>query len=765
MKPGQKLGRKSERRSYLTCRAFYLLLLYTVWVWSCELFDLLCYLAGLPQIFWLSGLLAAGLTTVIAKKIIGRVSYDTASATPVFWLGSAAIVLFFTYKAIQPDLSYDTYNYHLLCQMPGFVDQVSYNVMPGRFQMFGFRLGDRMFYLFRYLLGLRMGTVLNTAAMLVLYSQLTTLIGWLKRNWIAGKGNSRLLRLLTDPPLLAFLVICRVDLLIMSGSYMVELVALPFLFELIVLLLRDSGEAEISGNQDTGRNQEIDGNRDISREAVVFCLIGGLLFSLKMTNIVYLAPLLLLYLWKIRKAVTPRLFIRCLAVGAAPVCVYLVYNLMSTGNPIFPYFNTIFHSPYYYDHDFKDTRWGAHGIQDMILWPYYMIRYPDYRMAEIPCLYNWDLVIGYAAMAALFIASLRAALKRQAGEYRKELLLMAVYAVSLYGWSVTTGYTRYFMGGLLINSLFPLLLLFRVCGKAEAGRNSEASFPGEAFSGASISGASFLGAVVLLVFLGRVQYGFVSVYKGYEAAWRPPIKAVNQENARWLFRDHEVYPKELRERADLILLTQGDFGSYARLMGRDIPVWNLKALESEMGAFKERYLQALEGEMRDGLRVFDMFQQGEAAFNSYLEGLNHLGYYVEELNFPYHGLFGSLAFTFAKLIPADGRINEWYFCRDTEVPGWKTELTIEKEADYYELTALVGNPDSYVNPEPFQVTVLATDGTVTKTAAVFDAAPYGYEKEVAELDLTGLEGAVTLTFQTSSVAGDGVLVNPVLQSK
>ena len=42
-------------------------------------------------------------------------------------------------------MSYDTYNYHLLSQI-GFTDNLNYHVMPGKFQMFGFRLGDRMFY-------------------------------------------------------------------------------------------------------------------------------------------------------------------------------------------------------------------------------------------------------------------------------------------------------------------------------------------------------------------------------------------------------------------------------------------------------------------------------------------------------------------------------------------------------------------------------------------------------------------------------------------
>lgn len=51
---------------------------------------------------------------------------------------------------------------------------------------------------------------------------------------------------------------------------MVELLALPFLLEMVFLLLRGLDEAKWE------------------REAVFFCLFGGMLFCLKMTNIVYL---------------------------------------------------------------------------------------------------------------------------------------------------------------------------------------------------------------------------------------------------------------------------------------------------------------------------------------------------------------------------------------------------------------------------------------------------------------------------------------------
>ncbi|MFQ8842726.1 MAG: hypothetical protein ACLR8P_19400 [Clostridium fessum] len=42
------------------------------------------------------------------------------------------ILTFFSVKGFAPDQSYDTQNYHLLSQIPGFVDNLHYHVIPGR---------------------------------------------------------------------------------------------------------------------------------------------------------------------------------------------------------------------------------------------------------------------------------------------------------------------------------------------------------------------------------------------------------------------------------------------------------------------------------------------------------------------------------------------------------------------------------------------------------------------------------------------------------
>lgn len=712
---------------------FYFFLLYTILIWSCEFLDFVCWLAGIPQVTILSRIAAFAFTIFFGYKVIGVPKTERLKMDVFSILGSLVIAGFFAVKGIRPDMSYDTNNYHLLCQIPGFVDNLNYHVMPGKFQMFGFRLGDRMFYPFRAVLGLRMGTLLNAVAMLVIYRQVTVFLAWFQNSLNVsgkhgtGKRNPALhlmVRILCRPSLVAFFVICRYDLILQSGSYMVELLALPFLLEMFFLLVREREE-------------------NVGKEAFVFCLIGGILFCMKMTNVVYLAPLVLLYIWKIRKDITPGLFLACLAAGVIPVTIYLGYNGISTGNPVFPYYNTIFKSEYFRIEDFKDRRWGPDKFKEIFLWPWYMIRYPDYRMSEMVCTYNLDLTAGYLAMAILLAAGLCKWLrsKRMIKPFNRELLLMAVYGLSMLLWTVTTGHTRYFMGGVLLNAILLAICYLRLM-------NSSQWLP------------LLTGLLLALPLGGKAAYGFKEVWKGHEWCLRDDSIAGYKKDARWLFRDREIFPQVVKDQVDVIFLTWGDYGSYARLIGDDIPVYNRNAIVGEMAAIGEPYIEQVEGFMREGKGVYDMFPQRAELLDEYLEWMNKAEYYVEDLFYLSDKLTGGQAYNMARLTLADGRKNHWYFAYTDERQG---RFDMDKESDHYRISAIFGDPDWWMNPYPFQIVITATDGTITKDAAVVDIpGDVEYRRVETELDLTGLSGTITLSF-TSSVEGKrGVAVNPLL---
>ena len=753
----RRAERDGESAWRVSCGAFYVFFAYTIFIWCCESADLACWLAGVRQATLLSRLAALLLALLIAGKAAGIPKCKNVQPDRFFALGCMAITLFFAAKSIRPDMSYDTQNYHLLSQIPGFVDNLHYHAMPGRFQMFGFRLGDRMFYPFRLLLGLRMGTLLNAAALLVLYRQVTVFLEWFvsgpgpgSSSALAAAGEGKGMRakwaFWRRPSFLAFFLVCRFEVLQESGSYMVELAALPFFFEMIFLLVREEGR-----------------KRQARREAVVFCLCGGLLFCLKMTNIVYLAPLILLYLWKIRKTVSPGLFAVCLAAGAAPVCIYLIYNGITTGNPVFPYYNTIFQSPYYFDADFKDQRWGPQGLRELLLWAYYMIRYPEYRLSEIYNPFNADLAVIYLAVLGTGAAVLAAWAKRKKLLYRTEGAMAAVFVCSFAAWAKTTGHIRYFMAGILLGGVLAACWYLRLMRRGRA--------------------ASAAALLLAVPFAARVPNAVHAVWEGREWALRVESREETRRNLPLVFRDHQLFSDSLKERIDVFFLTWGDYGSYARLIGEDVPVYNRYSVVSELSSFQEAYLSEIEGYMRGGKGVYDLFPQGRGTLEEYLEWMNDAGWYVWDLEYVDTILKGPQSYTAAGLRMADGQKNTWYqagFEEEQESGdgedgnlmqtggdeagerGEQDVLRFTKSGDACRLEAIAGDPDYWMLPFPFEIIVMADDGRRVKEAGVIPVGAKEYERAEVILDLSGLEGDIELTFKSSQEGKIGIVINPAL---
>ena len=101
--------------------------------------------------------------------------------------------------------------------------------------------------------------------------------------------------------------------------------------------------------------------------AVVVGAICGLLLSLKTSNLIYMLPLLV---WLVA-AQSAGTRIRWIAVMLATLMVVggssYTYALLVTGNPLFPFYNALFKSPYYPLENLRDLKWMA-GISWRSLW-------------------------------------------------------------------------------------------------------------------------------------------------------------------------------------------------------------------------------------------------------------------------------------------------------------------------------------------------------------------------------------------------------------
>lgn len=715
----ERQGRESGR-IWITSRFFYLFFLYTVFIWSCEALDLIGWLAGYEQAGLLSRITALIMTGIAHLRVRRKTSFYGWDGTGKLenkgqrdwisrleqwlFLGSCLLIAgFCLLKCIFPDFSYDTGNYHLYVQNPGFADNIHYNVLPGRFQLFGFRLPDRMFYLLRSVLGLRLGMMFTAAALITACAQTCALLNRFRKqagigtDEKAGKGAAAA-RLLTCAPVLALLFLLKNEVLMQLGSYMVELLALPYFLELLFLL----------SDEEESREQ-----------AAWFCLLGGFFFAMKMTNIVYLLPVLLLYIVKIRKKITAKLVIVCLAAGYLPVSVYLIYNSVSTGNMVYPYYNEIFQSPWFPDSSFKDMRWGPSSVKETLLWPFYMILYPGYRMSELPTWYVLDLAAGYLAMLLLTVQGFRKGWKN----YWREGLFLIVYVVSVYAWAATTGHTRYFMLGSILNALLFGCWYIRMVSQPKPALR-------------------IAPAALLLLFAGQVLSSGRDVLYGGEWGFRSIDHPEKKTNISWFLKDRELADPSVKDQIDMIYLTQNNWGGWAGMIADGKPIVNMQAIQFELENRQEFY-DRVHSWMEDK-RVWDMFLEGEETLHTYLDNLNQLGYYVEDLTYLDNSLVGYRTMAMARLTQAGDRTNQLLTAGREE-----NQVILERPADHCVIEALAGSPVYTGEGRSFTLLIEAEDESGNKRTASLPMEGKQYQKVQIPIDLTGMDEEVTLRVSTS----------------
>ena len=180
--------------------------------------------------------------------------------------------------------------------------------------------------------------------------------------------------------------------------------------------------------------------------AIAIGTVCGLLLALKTSNLIYMTPLLA---WLVaaqaagtRLRWTSAMVAVLLLVGGSSY----VYALLVTGNPLFPFYNATFQSPYYPLEDFRDLKWMA-GISWRSLWD---LTFQTERYGQF-----YPGAAGIA-MLALLPALLVDALRRSVPRW----LLLWAFATGLLVFSYMQ-YLRY---------IFPALSVLAVLGVVALGR-------------------------------------------------------------------------------------------------------------------------------------------------------------------------------------------------------------------------------------------------------------------------------------------------------
>lgn len=497
-------------------------LIYILFIWFCECMDLFCFFTSLPQQTAFSRIIALLVVAFLIQGIRDKITfakaekYDKTKVVGILGIFFAAMV-----KSIYPDTSFDVQNYHLIAQNTDFVNFFEIGFGGGNFQIWGFRLGDRLFSPLINILGYRCGTVLNGLVIILLYIQITDLIdGLIPKEY----KNQRIF----NPSVLAFLVVTVHDVAMQMATYNVDLLALPLLLEMLRICISNEG----------GRHE-------------YFVLLAGVAFALKMTNVVYIIPLLLVYLIKNRKRVTVIDWIKCLIIGALQSGPYMIYNVSCTGNPVFPYMNAIFHSCYFLGHDFRDVRWGPVNLKETCLWIFYHILLPKYRQSEIPNRWTLNITISLIIFLVGTLLIIKTCKKKEKQIFPFEIY--AVFIISAVLWAITTGYSRYFaFGDILLLIIFIATITQLIDGK--------------------IIRRSFTIALLYIMLLCS-SVEMLDVLLGREWSWRRPGIHSAFDELGYVLRDQ---PKtfEIGLDIDAFFLTEAQYGGAAFLTDKEAPVFN-----------------------------------------------------------------------------------------------------------------------------------------------------------------------------------------------
>lgn len=570
-------------------KILYIYLNYIIIIWLTDIFDLACFLLKISQKTIISRILILIvifiLNSIILRKIeIKKLKIDFYTLIFIIIIFCGGLI-----KGIIPDTSYDTINYHIINQYAGFEENIKYNFMPGNFQMFGFRLPDRMFNIFRIILGYRLGTILNTIIIIISYLQIVDIFKYMKYKYIKDNNLNRYLKLILNPSFLAFLIIFWHDIIMQFGSYMVDLFCIPLLLEMIkIILLNDNVN---------------------KRDAIYICFLGGIVFTFKMTNIVYIIPLLMIYILNIKKEININLIIKCLFIGLIWVSIYLIYNYYETGNIVFPYYNKIFKSDYYPISNFKDVRWGPSNIKELILWPLYIILKPTYRTSEIINKFPYSLICGYIGIGYFIINKIKN--KRK---YSIEIKLIVFYILSVYLWAFSTGHVRYFAFGAVINEIIAVMFLYNLINNIKMFK---------------LNILVVNGCILLMLLQSSLNIITVGVY-GYEWSWRSLNFYNYYSNTKKVLNDKK-FCIHLDEQIDLFLLNNL-YGGYAKQIDSNVPIISSYAIDRYLNNSKsEEYNKKIDNYFYNKYNIYDIMRVNDN-IEEYINYLNKLGYYINSIN-------------------------------------------------------------------------------------------------------------------------------------
>jgi hypothetical protein len=357
--------------------------------------------------------------------------------------------LLFFKRVIFPDNAFDTINYHFFLGKNGF-DNFPFFFKPNEFYPLGMHsfnpIIDIVNYILYLVLGYRLGTIGSLISVIGTIVFGASILYRLLNNYLSKKR-----RIIFFVSFLMIPVFIVNESLFQIGTYFTDNVYVFFLMVYLYILfeLNDSKRTEyyfISLN-------------------VVAGFLAGLIMT-KLTNIIYIVPFLAVNIYLIYKRYIrnnrdglSRFIMIMLILGLCMISVNYggVVNFLKSSNPVFPYYNKIFHSVYY-----PETSWpfnfGPTTMTQRIFYPFYALTNPK-SLGEVKDIFpdiKLLIIFFYVIISYALLKINKNKLSSDEG------IIFFIFLSSFVLWQIEFGYSRYGIFLEILGGMMSVILSVRI---------------------------------------------------------------------------------------------------------------------------------------------------------------------------------------------------------------------------------------------------------------------------------------------------------------
>ncbi len=382
-------------------------------------------------------------------------------------------LVYYLNRFLLPDYAFDTVNYHIFIGERG-LHNFLFPFGKGEFFPTGLHTFSPLFEVLgafvRRFLGYRLGTLPTLMSYFIIIFYVYRFIRLLIPEFFKKK-----------PAILPFILFLNTiivfELLAQMATYFVDITHTAFVVASLFYLFRFIKEAK-------------------QKDAYVSSLIMGLALLGKMTTLIYVIPFVGILLYVIVIHRKWKVLIICILLTSLPAVGFAFRLWEMTGNPLFPFYNSIFKSPYFSYQNFRNGDFGPRNAFEIIFWPVVSI-FNKGRLGELER-YFYDLKLSLF----FFVACNFGITAFRQPKITWEKLLSVFFFVSYYLWTAVFGYLRY---AAILEIIGGVMLIYIWSNTARLKKVVNV----------------FL--YLLIAFFSVQNYKILKVNLDNEYAWRPPL--------------------------------------------------------------------------------------------------------------------------------------------------------------------------------------------------------------------------------------------------